>query len=75
MDKKEWMYKLPRVGNDLPFLHHVRKFVAAAKKHRVSLGREGTICLCNSCQNKLLHEDSMVQCHLIWHDFVKDYTV
>ena len=43
MDREEWMYKLPRVSNDMAFLHHVRKFVAAAKKHRVSLGREGTI--------------------------------
>jgi len=43
MDREEWMYKLPRVCNDMAFLHHVRKFVAAAKKHRVSLGREGTI--------------------------------
>jgi len=32
MDREEWMYKLPRVGNNLSFLHHVRKFVAAAKK-------------------------------------------
>ena len=75
MDRVKWMYKILRVGNDLTFLHYVRKFVAAAKKHRVSLGREGTICLCNSCQNKLLHEDSVVQCHLTWHGFVEDYIV
>jgi hypothetical protein len=69
------MYKILRVGNDLTFMHYVRKFVAAAKKHRVSLGWEGTICPCNSCQNKLLHEDSVVQCHLIRHSFVDDYTI
>ena len=75
MDKKEWMYKLPRVGNDLPFLHHVRKFVAAAKKHRVSLGQKRPICSCNSCKNKLLPKDNMVQSHLICHGFVENYTV
>jgi len=31
MDRKEWMYKIPRISNDLAFLGHVRKFVAAAK--------------------------------------------
>jgi hypothetical protein len=31
MDREEWMYKLPRVSNDISFLGHVKKFVAAAK--------------------------------------------
>lgn len=75
MDREEWMYKLPRVSNDMAFLHHVRKFVAAAKKHRVSLGREGTICPCNSCKNNLLQEDNVVLSHLIRYGFVKNYIV
>jgi hypothetical protein len=75
MDREEWMYKLPRVGNDMSFLGLVRNFVAAAKKHRLRLGRERTICACNSCKNKLLQEDNVVQSHLIRHGFVKDYTV
>jgi len=33
MDREESMYKIPRVSNDLAFLGHVRKFVAAVKKH------------------------------------------
>ena len=69
------MYKISRVGNDLTFLHHVRKFVAATKKHRVSLCRERTICPYNSCKNKLLQEDNVVQFHFIRHGFVKNYTV
>ena len=75
MDRSEWMYKIPRASNDLTFLQYVRKFVAAVKKHRESLGRERTICPCNSCQNKLLQEYSVVQSHLIRHSFVEDYTV
>ena len=43
-----------RVGNDMPFVGHVRKFVPATKKHRLCLGRECTIYPCNSCKNKLL---------------------
>jgi hypothetical protein len=54
MDREEWMYKLSRVSNDMSFLVHVKKFVAATKKHRLRLGRDRTICLCNSCKNKLL---------------------
>ena len=75
MDRAEWMYKIPRVGNNLTFLHYVRKFVAAAKNHRESLGWERTICPCNRCHNKLAQEDSVVQSHLIRYGFVKDYTV
>ena len=69
------MYKIPRAGNDLTFLRHVTKFVAVAKKHRTSLGREGTICPCNRCQNNLPHEDSVVKSYLICYGFVDNYTV
>jgi len=75
MDREEWMYKIPRVSNDLAFLGHVRKFVAAMKKHRVCLGRERIICPCNSCKNNLVQEDNVVQSHLIRHGFVKDYMI
>jgi hypothetical protein len=71
---REWMYKTLRL--DPSFLDHVRKkFLAAAKKHRVSLGRERMICPCNSCKNLLAQEDNVVQSHLIRYGFVKDYTV
>jgi hypothetical protein len=43
MDREEWMYKLSRVGNDMSFLGHVKKFVDVAKKHHLHLGREHTI--------------------------------
>jgi len=69
------MYKLAQVGNDMTFLHHVRKFIAASKKHRVSLGRERTICPCNSYQNKHLQKDIVVQSHLIRRGFIKNYTI
>jgi hypothetical protein len=75
MDREEWMYKIPRVSNDMCFLNHVRKFVAAAKKHHLRLGWERIICPCNSCKNKLPQKDNVVQSHLIWYGFVKDYTV
>jgi hypothetical protein len=51
MDREEWMYKILRVGNDLVFLEHIRKFAAVVEKHRVRLGRERIICQCNSCKN------------------------
>jgi hypothetical protein len=57
MNREEWMYKIPRVSNDLSSLVHVKKFVVAAKKHRLCLGQDHNICLCNSCKNKLLQED------------------
>ena len=69
------MDKIPRAGNDLTFLHSVIKFVAAAKKHHLSLGRERIICPCSRCQNNLLHEDSMVKSHMIRYGFVDNYTV
>ena len=75
MDRAEWMYKIPRDGNDLTFLHHVTKFIAVAKKHRTSLGREGTICPCNRCKNNLVYEDSVVKSHLIRYGFVDNYTI
>jgi hypothetical protein len=72
---REWMYKTPRLGTDLSFLGHVRKFVATAKEHRLSLGQELTLCPCNSCKNKLAQQDNVVQSHLVRCGFVKDYTV
>ena len=72
---EEWMYKLSRVGNNLSFLNHVIKFVAAAKKHRVSRGEDQTICPCRSCKNKLPHEDDVVKYHLIRYGFVENYTI
>jgi hypothetical protein len=75
MDREEWMYKIPRVSNDMAFLVHVKKFIAATKNHRLRLDRERSICPCNSCKNKLLQEDNVVQSHLIRHGFIKDYTV
>jgi hypothetical protein len=54
MDREEWMYKIPRVSNDMTFLVHVKKFVAVAKNHHMRLGRERNICPCNSCKNELL---------------------
>ena len=62
-------------SNDLTFLQYVQKFIAAAKKHRESLGWERTICPSNWCHNKLVQEDSVVQSHLIRYGFLKDYTV
>ena len=69
------MDKIPRAGNDLTFLHSVIKFVAAAKKHHLSLGRERIICPCSRCQNNLLHEDSMVKSHLLRYGFIENYTI
>jgi hypothetical protein len=71
MDKEEWMYQTSRL--DLSYLDHVRKFVATAKKHRLSLKKPRNICPCNRCQNKLTQEDdvtwsSMVssRIHHVW---------
>ena len=69
------MYNISRVDNDMSFLNHVTKFVAATKKHRVSRGVELTICPCRGCKNKLLHEDDMVNSHSIRYGFVENYTV
>jgi hypothetical protein len=71
----ECMYKAPRLGTDLSFLGHVRNFVAAAKKHRLSLGQELMFCPCNSCKNKLAQQDNVVQSHLVRYGFIKDYTI
>jgi hypothetical protein len=70
---REWMYKTSRL--DPAYLDHVTKFIAVAKRHRLSLKREYTIYLCKSCKKLLLHEDNVVKSHLVWHGFVKDYTV
>lgn len=75
MDRKEWMYNLARVGNDMSFLHHVSDLVDGAKGHHQNLGWEPTICSRHSCKNKLDQEHNVVQSHLIQHGFVKDYTV
>ena len=60
---KEWMYKTSRL--DQAYLDHVTKFIAAAKRHRLSLKWEHTICSCKSCKNLLLHEDYVVKSHLV----------
>jgi len=70
---KEWMYKTLRL--DQVYLDHVTKFIAAVKRHRLSLKPEHTICPCKSCKNLLLHKDYVVKSHLVWYGFVKDYTV
>ena len=70
---REWMYKTSRLH--LAFLDHVTKFIATAKRHRLSLKRDLTICLCKSRKNLLAHGDDMVKSHLIQCSFVKDYTV
>jgi len=70
---KEWMYKTSRL--DQAYLDHVTKFIAAAKRHRLSLKWEHTICSCKSCKNLLLHEDYVVKSHLVRYGFIKDYTV
>ena len=49
--------------------------IAAAKRHRLSLKRELTICPCKSCKNLLAHGDDTVKSHLIRYGFIKDYTV
>ena len=69
---REWMYKKSRL--DPSYLDHLRQFVAAAKRHCLRLNPEHTICPCNSCKNNLAHKDNMVQSHLIWYGFIKDYT-
>ena len=70
---REWMYMTSRL--DPAFLDHVTKFIAAAKRHRLSLKRELTICSCKSCKNLLAHGDDTVKSYLIRYGFVKDYTV
>ena len=70
---KEWMYKTSRL--DQAYLDHVTKFLAATKRHRLSLKREHTICTCKSCKNLLAHGDDTVKSHLVWYGFVKHYTI
>jgi hypothetical protein len=75
MDREEWMYKILRVGADLSFLGHVRKFVAAAKKHRLRLGRERTICRAIAVRTSFSRKMTWCNLTLIRRGFVKDYTV
>ena len=72
MDREEWMYKLPRVGNDLSFLHHVRNFVAAAKKHE---SWSTPFVRAIAARTNFSRNIMWFQSHLIWQDFVKDYTI
>jgi hypothetical protein len=51
------------------------KVYCRAKRHRLGLKREHTVCLCKSCKNLLLHEDNVVKSHLVQYGFVKDYTI
>jgi hypothetical protein len=67
------MYRWLRLKPE--YLDHVRKFVATAKTHLVSLNQTTTTCPCSKCMNMRAHEDSVVQSHLIRFGFVKDYTV
>jgi hypothetical protein len=73
MERSEWMYQIKRM--EPQYLVHVRKFVAAVKAHRLSLGRTTTICPCSKCKNMKAHAASEVKYHLIRFGFVKDYTV
>jgi hypothetical protein len=70
---REWMYKTSRV--EPAFLEHVTKFIVIAKRHRLSLKKEVTICSCKSYKNLYAHGDDTVKSHLVRYDFVKDYTV
>ena len=70
---REWMYKTSRL--DQAYLDHMTKFIAAAKRHRLSLKWEHTIGPCKSYKNLLLHENNMVKSHLVRYSFVKDYTI
>ena len=72
MDREEWMYKLSRVGNDLSFLHHVRNFVAAAKKHE---SWSTPFVRAIAARTNFSRNIMWFQSHLIWQDFVKDYTI
>jgi hypothetical protein len=73
MERSEWMYQIKRM--ELQYLVHVKKFVATAKAHRLSLGQTTTICPCPKCKNMKAHADSEVKSHLIRFGFVNDYTV
>jgi hypothetical protein len=70
---REWMYKTLRL--DSTFLEHVTKFIAATKRHRLSLKRELTICPCKSCKNLYALVDDKVKSHLVRYGFINDYTV
>jgi hypothetical protein len=71
MLRSEWMYQIKRM--ELWYLVHVRKFVAVAKAHHLSLGRTTTIYPCSKCTKMKAHADNEVKSHLIRFGFVKDY--
>ena len=70
---REWMYKTSRLHPS--YLEHVTKFIAVAKRHRLGLKREHTVCPCKSYKNLLAQGDDMVKSHLVWYGFIKDYSV
>jgi hypothetical protein len=55
---KEWMYQTSWL--DPSYLVQVKKFVAIAEKHHLSLKWSCIICSCNCGQNKLAKEDNVV---------------
>jgi hypothetical protein len=63
---REWMYKTSRVEQS--YLNHVTKFIAAVKRHHLSLKREHMICPCKSCKNLLAYGDDTV--NLTWAGIV-----
>ena len=70
---REWMYKTSRL--EPAYLDQVTKFIAVAKRHRLSLKQEHTICPCKTYNNLIAHGDDMVKSHLVRYGFVKDYTI
>jgi hypothetical protein len=60
---REWMYKTSRL--DQAYMDHVTKFIAPARRHRLSLKQKLTICPCKSCKNRLAHDDDTVKSHLV----------
>jgi L-rhamnose isomerase len=73
MERSEWMYQIKRM--EPQYLVHVKKFVAAAKAHHLSLDWTTTIYPCFKCENMKAHADNKVKSHLIRFGFVNDYTV
>ena len=69
---REWMYKTSRLKQ--AYLDHVIKFIAVAKRHRLSLKWEHMLYPCKSYKNLLANGDDTVKSHLVWYGFVKDYT-
>ena len=67
------MYKTSRL--EQAYLDHVIKFIAVAKRHRLSLKWEHMLYPCKSYKNLLANGDDMVKSHLVWYGFIKDYIV